>query len=185
IGGKVMGRTDVWVEDPDEDDQPMDTQADAVEDGEPRVDVVVASFGRDDPLTMFGIRAGWVEWRYPRRVGFTWFARGTRGWAGTNVSITAFVLDDKGTIVGRGVGCVRGELRPENTWSCMGTGGSPLVAKEGKYDVVFAMNDRPIAAWPMEAMVRTGKAGSALDRWMTELKKRNQMRRKKPTAPKK
>jgi S1-C subfamily serine protease len=184
IGGKVMGRTDVWVEDPDEDDQPMDTDADAVEDGAPRVDVVVASFGRDEPLTMFGIRAGWVEWRYPRRVGFTWFARGTRGWAGTNVSITAFVLDEKGVIVGRGVGCVRGELRPENTWSCMGTGGSPLVAKEGKYDVVFAMNDRPIAAWPMEAMVRTGKAGSALDRWMNELKKRNQIRRKKHPTPK-
>lgn len=183
VGGKVMGRTDVWVEDPDEDDQPVDPDADAVEDGEPRVDVVVASFGRDDPLALFGIRSGWVEWRYPRRVGFTWFARGTRGWAGQHVAITAFVLDEKGTIVGRGVGCVRPELRPESTWSCMGTGGQPLVTKEGRYDVVFAMNDRPIAAWPMEAMVKTGKSGSALDRWMNELKKRNAIRRKKAGTP--
>lgn len=184
IGGKVVGRTDVWIEDPDDDDQPVDDEdTDDIEDGEPRVDVVVASYGRDDPFALAGIRANWVEWRYPRRVGFTWFARGSRGWSGTNVAITAFVLDEKGHIVGRGVGCVRPELRPEHPWNCAGAGGSPLVTREGKYDVVFAMNDRPIAAWPMEAMVKTNTGGSALDKWMKDLKAQHKLKKKKGATP--
>ena len=64
-------------------------------------DVVVASYAREEPFALSGIRANWVEWRYPRRVGFTWFARGSRGWSGTNVAISAFVLDESGKIVGR------------------------------------------------------------------------------------
>jgi S1-C subfamily serine protease len=185
IGGKLVGRTDVWIEDPDDDDQPVDDEdTDDIEDGEPRVDVVVASYGRDDPFAIAGIRANWVEWRYPRRVGFTWFARGSRGWSGTNVAITAFVLDEKGHIVGRGVGCVRPEVRPEHPWTCAGAGGSPLVTREGKYDVVFAMNDRPIAAWPMEAMVKTNTGGSALDKWMKDLKTQHKLKKKRGVTPK-
>ncbi|MBX3212303.1 MAG: trypsin-like peptidase domain-containing protein [Labilithrix sp.] len=183
VANKVIGRTDVWIEDPDDDDQPIDDEdQDDFEDGEPRVDVVVASYGRDDPFALGGIRSGWVEWRYPRRVGFTWYARGSRGWSGTNVAISAFVLDEAGKIVGRGVGCVNPEVRPERTWQCSGTGGTPLLTKEGRYDVVFAMNDRPIAVWPMEAMVRTSPgAGSALDKWMQDLKKQHTLKKHKPT----
>ncbi|MBX3204929.1 MAG: trypsin-like peptidase domain-containing protein [Labilithrix sp.] len=184
VAGKVVGRTDVWIEDPDDDDQPIDDDdQDDAEDGDPRVDVVVASYGRDEPFALGGIRSGWVEWRYPRRVGFTWYARGSRGWSGTNVAISAFVLDERGKIVGRGVGCMNPEVRPERTWQCSGTGGTPLLTKEGRYDVVFAMNDRPIAVWPMEAMVRTSAgAGSALDRWMQELKKQHAVKKHKPTV---
>ena len=183
VANKVIGRTDVWIEDPDDDDQPIDDEdQDDFEDGEPRVDVVVASYGRDDPFALGGIRSGWVEWRYPRRVGFTWYARGSRGWSGTSVAISAFVLDEAGKIVGRGVGCVNPEVRPERTWQCSGTGGTPLLTKEGRYDVVFAMNDRPIAVWPMEAMVRTSPgAGSALDKWMQDLKKQHTLKKHKPT----
>ncbi|MBX3189808.1 MAG: trypsin-like peptidase domain-containing protein [Labilithrix sp.] len=178
VGGKVVGRTDVWIEDPDDDDQPVDDDdQDDAEDGEPRVDVVVASYGNLDPLALGGIRSVWNEYRYPRRVSFTWFARGSRGWTGTNVAISAFVLDEQGKIVGRGVGCVRPELRPELSWSCAGTGGSPLVTKEGKYDVVFAINDRPIAMWPMEAMVRTNTGPSALDKWMKDLKAQHALKK--------
>lgn len=183
-GGKVLGRTDVWIEDPDDDEQPVDEEdVDDSEDGEPRAEVVVASMARDEPFAAAGIRATWLEWRYPRRVGFTWFARGSRGWSGTNVAITAFVLDENGQIVGRALGCFKPELRPEHTWTCAGSGGSPLVQREGKYDVVFAVNDRPFAVWPMEAMVRTSTGGpSAMDRWLAELRKQHTL--KKHTKPK-
>ena len=100
VGGKVVGKTVVWIQD---DEQAIDEEhTEAEEDGGPQVDVVVAAFGREDPFALGGIRAGWVEWRYPRRVEFTWFARGSRGWSGTNVAIGAFVLDDTGKIAGRG-----------------------------------------------------------------------------------
>lgn len=181
IDGKVIGRTDVWIEDPDDDDQPIDDEESDLEGGEPTVSVVVASGGREDPFALVGVRAGWSEWRYPRRVGFTWFARGSRGWSGSNVAITAWVLDSAGTIVGRGVGCVRPEVRPEHPWSCMGSGGSPLVQKEGKYDVVFTMNDRPIGIWPMEAMVRTQQP-SAFEKWVKDMQKGRTL--KHPSKPK-
>lgn len=184
-GGKVIGKTVVWVQDDEDDDQQIDEEhTDADDDGEPQVDVVVASFGREDPFALGGIRAGWVEWRFPRRVEFTWFARGSRGWSGTNVAISAFVLDASGKIVGRGVGCIRPELRPEHTWSCAGAGGTPLVSREGRYDVVFALNDRPIAVWPMEAMVRTPNGGSALDKWMKDLHKKHDVKKHAPKKPK-
>jgi S1-C subfamily serine protease len=170
--GKSIGRTVVWVQDPDDEDQPVDADhTDQEEDGEPTVEVVVASFGREDPFALAGIRAGWLEWRYPRRVDFTWYARGSRGWSGTNVAITAFVLDESGKIVGRGVGCFKPELRPEHAWSCAGAGGTPLVGHTGPYDIVFAINDRPIAVWPMEAMVRNETGASALDKWLKDLRK--------------
>lgn len=183
VGGKVVGKTDVWIEDPDDDDQPIDDDdQDDTDDGAPRVDVVVASYGHENPFALGGIRASWAEYRYPRRVPFTWFARGSRGWSGTNVAITAFVLDEQSHIVGRGVGCFKPELRPERTWTCGGTGGTPLLTKEGHYDVVFAINDRPIAMWPMEAMVRTTTGASALEKWMRDL--RNQHALKKHNRPK-
>jgi hypothetical protein len=182
--GKVVGKTVVWVQDDEDDDQPSDEEhTDADDNGEPQVDVIVASFGRDDPFALGGIRAGWVEWRFPRRVEFTWFARGSRGWSGTDVAITAFVLDEGGKIVGQGVGCIRSELRPEHTWSCAGAGGTPLVAKEGKYDVAFALNDRPIAMWPMEAMVRTASHSSALDKWLKELHQKRDVKKHAPKKP--
>lgn len=187
--GKPVGHTDVWVSEPENDGQPInDADVDDVEGGDPKVSVVVAQAGMADPLTLLGIRAGWSEWRYPRRVGFTWFARGSRGWTGTNVAISSFVLDDRGTIVGRGVGCIRPELRPELPWSCMGQGGTPLLASAGRYDIVFAINDRPVAVWPMEAIVRVDGKNSALERWLDEVKKQGGVKKHdhggtKPPAP--
>lgn len=184
VAGKVVGKTVVWVQDDEDDDPQIDEEHTAADDdGEPQVDVIVASFGRDDPFALNGIRAGWVEWRFPRRVEFTWFARGSRGWSGTNVAISAFVLDEAGKIVGQGVGCIRPELRPEHTWSCAGAGGTPLVSKEGKYDVVFALNDRPIAMWPMEAMVRTSTNSSALDKWLKDLHQKRDVKKHAPKKP--
>jgi S1-C subfamily serine protease len=171
--GQKIGHTDVWVQDPNDDDSPInDDDMDDVEDGEPQVNVVVAQAGQSDPLTLLGIRAGWAEWRYPRRVAFTWFARGSRGWSGKNVAISSFVLDDKGTIVGRGVGCIRPEVRPEHPFNCMGQGGTPLLPRAGRYDIVFAINDRPVATWPMEAILRTDGGQGALEKWLDDAKKR-------------
>ncbi len=153
-----LGRTHVALELDDDDDSLIeDTDADSSDDGQPDVDVVVAQEGNDDPLRIEGIRADWAELTYPRRVSYSWFARGSRGWAGTNVSVAAFVLDDSGHIVGRADGCYHGELRPEVSWSCSGTSGMvpPLPRATGRYDIVFALNDRPVAWWPMEATLRT------------------------------
>jgi S1-C subfamily serine protease len=173
--GQKVGHTDVWVQDPNDDESPIDDDdMDDVEDGEPQVNVVVAQAGQSDPLTLLGIRAGWAEWRYPRRVAFTWFARGSRGWSGKNVAISSFVLDDKGTIVGRGVGCIRPEVRPEHPFNCMGQGGTPLLSQAGRYDIVFAINDRPVATWPMEAILRTDGGQGALEKWLDDAKKRGQ-----------
>ncbi len=172
--GKEIGRSRVSLQLTDDDDELVDNQdPDAVDDGDPDVDIVVAQQGNDNPLVLSGIRAGWAERSYPRRVDFTWFARGTRGWSGTNVSVTAYVLDDAGNIAGRADGCFEPELRPEHTWACVGMGGSivaPLAMKSGPYDIVFAINDRPVAWWPMEAAIRKDHApGSDLERWMKEL----------------
>ena len=185
LGAKTVGHTDVWIEDPERDDEALATDVTEAEDlPEPQVDVIVASGGREDPFALSGIRSGWVEWRYPRRVEFTWYARGSRGWSGSNVAISAFVLDDKGTIVGRGVGCFRPELRPEQPWQCAGDGGDPLLTTQGPYDVVFAINERPIAMWPMEAIVRipSGSSGNAVDKWLEDLKNQHTLK-KKPTKP--
>lgn len=179
LNDKVIGQTDVWLDDPSDDQQAIDDEDDDV-DAEPKVDVVVAMLGSSDPLALYGIRAAWSEWRYPRRVGFTWFARGSRGWSGRNVAVSAFVLDPNGAIVGRGVGCIRPELRAEHTWDCMGSGGTPLVSSAGHYDIVFALNDRPVAMWPMEAIVREDQ--SPIQSWLHQLQNRPPTR--VPDAPK-
>lgn len=171
--GKVIGKTDVWIEDPDDDSQPIDDDdVDDTDEGDPRVDVVVAAAGREDPFSLTGIRAGWAEWKYPRRVDFTWFARGSRGWAGTHVAIRAFVLDESGAIVGRGIGCIQPQLRPEKPWSCAGSGGLPLLRREGRYDIVFALNDHPIAMWPMEAVLRDAGRSSMMDGFLQRLREK-------------
>ena len=177
-GTTQVGHTDVWVEDPNDDkDLVNDADIDDVDSGEPRVSVVVASTGSTDPLTLLGIRGGWSEWHYPRRVDFTWFARGSRGWSGTNVAISAFVLDEGGRVVGRGVGCIHPEVRPELPFSCMGAGGSPLIAGPGVYDIVFAINDHPVAVWPMEAIQRTD-ANANLEQWVDQMKQQGTFRKK-------
>lgn len=186
LKGKQIGRTNVWIEDPNDDDQPIDEEHEEESvDADPFVDVVVASIGRDEPLMLMGIRSAWSEWHFPRRVGFTWFARGSRGWSGTNVAISAFVLDEKQSIVGRGVGCMRPEMRPEHPWSCMGTGGTPLLTREGRYDIVFTINDRPVALWPMEAVIRSDDPeNSPLSRWLKEIKKHSAHKKPPPPAAK-
>jgi S1-C subfamily serine protease len=174
VGGKPVGSTEVALDLPDDDNNVLDSEQsrDSVIDENPDVDIVVASSGWPDPLRLSGIQASWNERSYPRRVGFTWFARGTRGWSGTNVAISAYVLDQKGHIVGHSIGCFRPEIRPEFTWACLGSGGSPLVDKEGEYDVVFAINDRPVGMWPMEAAIRADTTpGSDVERWFKELKR--------------
>jgi S1-C subfamily serine protease len=173
-GDKELGRSFVNLVLPDDDeDLEDDHDGDATDDGNPDVDVVVAAAGHADPLAMAGIRAAWAEKTYPRRVEYTWFARATRGWSGTNVSITSYVLDMNGHIVGRNEGCFHAEVRPEKTWSCMGAGGSspyPMASREGPYDIVFAINDRPVAWWPMEAVLQPQHApGSDLERWVKEM----------------
>lgn len=155
LGEKVVGHTDVWVDDPSVDTEASDPEDTDAEDlTEPKVDVIVASAGQEKPFALAGIRAAWSEWSYPRRVDFTWYARGSKGWSGSMVSLSAYVLDKQGKIVGRGVGCISSELMPEGHWECAGAGGNPLLMAEGQYDVVFALNDRPIAMWPMDASKR-------------------------------
>jgi hypothetical protein len=55
----------------------------------------------------------------------------------------------------------------------MGAGGGmpfPLASGEGPYDIVFAINDRPVAWWPMEASIEQQHApGSDVQRWMKEM----------------
>ncbi len=187
LGDKELGRTFVNVMLPDDDeDLDDDHDSDATDDGNPDVDVVVAAEGRGDPLAMAGIRSAWAERTYPRRVEYTWFARATRGWSGTNVSITSYVLDSEGHIVGRNEGCFQTEVRPEHSWACMGAGGGmpfPLASGEGPYDIVFAINDRPVAWWPMEAIIQQQHApGSDVQRWMKEMH-RAAIKRRQTVAP--
>ncbi len=174
VGDKEVGRAFVNLMLPDDDDDLDDEHdSDATDDGNPDVDVVVARLGRGDPLAMTGIRSDWSERTYPRRVEYAWFARGTRGWSGTNVSISSYVLDSAGHVVGRNEGCFQPEVRPEHPWACMGEGGGmpfPMAGAEGPYDIVFAINERPVAWWPMEAILQTQHApGSDLQRWMKEM----------------
>ena len=174
--GKNIGHAEVYVEDSGEDDQGGAGHYEGGGTGDPEVRVIVAEAAEKEPLSLLNVRAGWSEWRYPQRVEFNWFARGSRGFTGTNVAISSFVLDDTGRIVGRGVGCFRPEIRPEVAWSCMGQGGSPLITKAGRYDVVFTLNDRPVAQWPMEALVRLTDKG-ALDDWLDAVKKHRKKQR--------
>ncbi len=188
VGDKELGRTFVNLLLPDDDeDLDDDHDSDSSDDGNPDVDVVVAAAGHDDPLSMSGIRSAWAERTYPRRVAYTWFARATRGWSGTNVSITSYVLDSQGHIVGRNEGCFHAEVRPEHSWACMGAGGGtpfPMASGEGPYDIVFAINDRPVAWWPMEAVIQQQHApGSDLERWMKEMHRAVIKRRQQLASP--
>jgi S1-C subfamily serine protease len=193
VGDKEIGRSFVNLLLPDDDEDLEDEHdSDSSDDGNPDVDVVVAQLGRDDPLAMRGIRADWSERKFPRRVEYAWFARGTRGWTGTNVSISSYVLDTSGHIVGRNEGCFQPELRPEHAWACMGEGGGmpfPMASAEGPYDIVFAINDRPVAWWPMEAIIQAQHApGSDLSRWMKEMhraviKRRRQLETEPAPSP--
>jgi len=175
-GDKEIGRSYVHLNLQNDDDELVEEDdTDSVDDGQPDVDVVVAQRGNDDPLFLSGIRAAWEERSYPRRVDFSWLTRGTRGWSGSNVIVTAFTLDQNGKIVGRSDGCILWEIRPEKPWSCVGTisdGDQPLAGEKGRYDIVFTVNDRPVAWWPMEAAVREDPSpGSAMSRWLHEVER--------------
>jgi hypothetical protein len=156
---------------PGQDEELIDDEERDVDLDEPTVDVVVANVAVAEPLHLSGVRASWDPRTLPRRIEpFTWFARGSRGWSGTHVVLTAYVLDERGKIVARSLGCYLPELRPQRAWSCVGASGGPMVLKPGGYDVVFALNDRPVAMWPMDAAVKVDK----------ELELRRPLRRPKP-----
>jgi hypothetical protein len=57
----------------------------------------------------------------------------------------------------------------------MGSGGGspfPMASAEGPYDIVFAINDRPVAWWPMEAVIQQQHApGSDVERWMKDMRR--------------
>lgn len=175
LEGKEIGRSWLMVEpESSGDESTHDHDIDALDDREPDVDVVVAQLAQDDPLALLGIRSAWAEKSYPRRVGFTYFVRASRGWSGTNVSVGAWVLDEAGKIVGRSDGCFFPEVRPEHTWQCMNQGGGlgspPLAAKVGSYDIVFTINARPVAWWPMEAVLKQSSPGSEMEHWLDEMR---------------
>lgn len=173
--GTELGRAVVAAEQQDDDEALHTHDPDVGDDGQPDVDVVVARVANQSPLVLAGIRSTWTERSYPRRVGFTWFARGTRGWSGRDVIVAAYVLDDKGRVVGQSEGCYWPEVRPENTWSCIGNGGMmppPLAERTGAYDIVFAVNERPVAWWPMEATLRKdAPSTSDMERWLQDMRR--------------
>ena len=173
--GTEIGRAVVAAEQQDEEENLHSHDSDVAEDGQPDVDVVVARVANQQPLVLAGIRSTWTERSYPRRVQFTWFARGTRGWAGRDVIVAAYVLDQDGHVVGQSEGCYWPEVRPENAWSCVGNGGMmppPLATKTGAYDIVFTVNERPVAWWPMEATLRKDSPSSAdMERWIQDMRR--------------
>jgi len=176
IDHKEIGRAWVTVELPDSGDESShDHDTDALEEGEPDVDVVVAQLAQADPLALLGVRSSWAERSYPRRAKLTYFARGSRGWSGTDVTLGSWVLDETGKIVGRGDGCYFHEVRPEHTWECMsqgeGLGSPPMLNKTGSYDVVFTINARPVAWWPMEAVLQKEGTAGSMEKWMQTLKR--------------
>jgi S1-C subfamily serine protease len=173
-GGEI-GRAVVAAEQQDEDESLHSHDPDVSQDGQPDVDVVVARVVNASPLLLAGINSTWTERSYPRRVQFTWFARGTRGWSGRDVLVGAWVLDDQGHVVGQSQGCYWPELRPENAWSCVGSGGMmppPLAEKAGPYDIVFTVNELPVAWWPMEATLRhDSPSSSEMQRWIQDMRR--------------
>jgi S1-C subfamily serine protease len=173
--GKELGTALVAAEHEDEDESLHTHDPVVADDGMPGVDVVVARVANASPLLLAGINSTWTERSYPRRVQFTWFARGSRGWTGRDVMVAAYVLDDQGHVVGQSDGCYWPELRPENTWSCIGSGGMmppPLAEKAGAYDIVFTVNERPVAWWPMEATLRRDSPSSSeMQRWLQDMRR--------------
>ena len=173
--GTEIGHAVVAAEQQDDDESLHTHDPDVAEDGMPDVDVVVARLVNESPLLLAGIDSTWTERSYPRRVQFTWFARGTRGWSGRDVMVAAYVLDDAGHVVGQSQGCFWPEVRPENTWACVGNGGMmppPLAQKAGAYDIVFTVNERPVAWWPMEATLRHDSSSSSeMERWLQDMRR--------------
>jgi hypothetical protein len=173
--GKVVGRAAITLEVQGLDESLHDHEANvAGDDGDPDVEMVVAQAAQEEPLALAGIRSTWIEKSLPRRVGYTFFARGSRGWSGTNVLVVAYLVDEDGKIVGSSYGCLQPEISPRHTWSCTGESGRtpPLVMKPGKYDVVLALNQKPVAWWPMSAKEKKGAPTMQdMERWLDEIRK--------------
>jgi hypothetical protein len=174
-GGKSIGRTAIALEVQGLDESLHDHEANvATDDGDPDADLVVAQAADDDPFTLSGIRSAWVEKTLPRRVEYSFFARGSRGWSGRNVLITAYLVDAAGKVVGSSFGCLQGEIRPQHTWTCKGDSerSPPLVEKAGAYDVVLALNGKPVAWWPMDAKEKKGAPTiQDMERWLDQVRK--------------
>jgi hypothetical protein len=166
--GQVLGKAGVEIElqgadEDDHDHDPMDALG-----GDPIVQAFVATGAREEPFALSGIRGFWREKSYPRRTALSWMMRGSRGWSGDAVVATAYVIDDEGHVTGQVPGCIR-PMRPAKTWMCAGTSGRtpPLLRKAGQYDIVFALNGRPVAWWPMEAIVENERPGQTdAHRWL-------------------
>lgn len=173
--GKVIGRKALALEVLGADEALHDHEANvADDDGAPTADLVVADSAREEPLALSGVSASWTGQRYPKRVEYNFFARGSRGWSGTNVVIAAYVLDAEGHVVGNAIGCVEDELRPAHTWTCVSGSGRtpPLLERPGSYDIVLALNGRPAGWWPMEATASKGRPTTAdMDRWLDMMRK--------------
>ena len=172
--GAEIGRIQVEVEHQGPGEALHAHDLDTADDGKPDVDALVARVGQEDPLVLAGIRSFWVERSYPRRVSFSWFVRATRGWTGHDAMVAAYVLDAAGHVVGRLDGCYESELRPERSWTCMSSGdmeSTALASNVGSYDIVFTVNQRPVAWWPMEATLDKDDAnGSEVDRWLQQMR---------------
>lgn len=175
VSSKSIGRAAIALEVQGADESLHDHEANtATDDGDPGVDLVVASAAENEPLVLSGIRSAWVEKSLPRRVEYTFFARGSRGWSGRNVLITAYLVDDAGKIVGSSFGCLENEIRPHHTWTCTSasTRNPPLLEKVGTYDVVLALNGKPVAWWPMEAKEKKGAPSiQDMERWLDQIRK--------------
>jgi hypothetical protein len=187
--GNELGRTSTMLGLDDDDDELVEIgDGDPVQDGVPDVDVVVTMPKGEGDEQASEVRTAWSLPSVPRRVGFSWYARGTRGWSIRGAEMTAYVLDSTGTVVGRADGCTHLEATPQQPWSCWGRNGTEAFARaehEGLYDIVFAVGDRPVAWWPMASVVTTDAApGSDVDRWVRELQRTESAHRQKhPSAP--
>ena len=187
-GGTELGRTSAMLGLDDDDDELVEIDdSDPVEDGEPDVDVVVTLARPGDDGQPWEVRSAWSVPSLPRRVGFSWFARGTRGWSIHGADMTAYVLDESGTVVGRADGCSALHATPQHPWACWArTPESQFVRaeREGIYDIVFTVGDRPVAWWPMAAVVTKDAApGSDVERWIRELQRTEATRRQKTSPP--
>lgn len=174
VGSKRLGRAAVVLEVQGPDESLHDHEANVHSDeGEPDVDLVVAQAAQAEPLVLSGIQSAWVEKSLPRRVEYSFFARGSRGWSGRNVLITAHLVDDGGRIVGTSFGCLENEIRPQHTWTCSATSSRnpPLVAKAGAYDVVLTLNGKPVGWWPMVAKEKKGAPTlEEMEKWLGQLR---------------
>jgi len=174
LAGKPIGRATLTLEVQGADEAIHDHEANAASDeGDPDVDMVVAQAAEEEPLALSGIRSTWVEKRLPKRVDYTFFARGSRGWSGNYVLIVAYLVDEDGHVAGKSWGCFQ-RIEPAHTWTCKGDTGKtpPLVMKPGKYDIVLTLNGKPVSWWPMNAKEKKGAPTMAdMERWLDEIRK--------------